>query len=119
MRAHPTLRGFLILAAIAAVIVALQLQATLDALYLIAKIAFLLAIAFFCFLLWREHRSDIDTWSGRARAAFYGGAALIVADIAAIAFLDETGLDAVAFVLVLAAGGFAMWRTWRDQHTYS
>jgi len=119
MRAHPTLRGFLILAAIAAVIVALQLQATLDALYLIAKIAFLLAIAFFCFLLWREHRSDIDTWSGHARAAFYGGAALIVADIAAIAFLDETGLDAVAFVLVLAAGGFAMWRTWRDQHTYS
>ena len=117
--AHPTLRGFLIIAAIAAVIVALQLQATLAALYLIAKIAFLLAIAFFCFLLWREHRSDIDAWPGRARAAFYGGAALIVADIAAISFLDETGLDAVAFVLVLAAGGFAMWRTWRDQHTYS
>ena len=50
--------------------------------------------------------------------AFYGGAALIVLDIAAISFLDETGLDTVAFVLVLAAGGFAMWRTWRDQHTY-
>ena len=118
MRAHPTLRGFVILAVIAAVIVALQLQATLDALYLIAKIAFLIAIAFFCFLLWREHRSDIDAWPGRARAAFYGAAALIVLDIAAISFLDETGLDAVAFVLVLAAGGFAMWRTWRDQHTY-
>ena len=69
MKAHPTLRGFLIIAAIAAVIVALQLQATLDALYLIARIAFLLAIAFFCFLLWREHRSDIDTWPGRAWAA--------------------------------------------------
>jgi hypothetical protein len=41
-----------------------------------------------------------------------------VLDIAAISFLDETGLDAVAFLLVLAAGGFAMWRTWRDQHTY-
>jgi ABC-type nickel/cobalt efflux system permease component RcnA len=119
MRAHPTLRGFLIIAVVAAVIVALQLQATLDALYLIAKIAFLLAIAFFCFLLWREHRSDIDAWPRHARAAFYGGAALIVADIAAISFVDETGLDAVAFVLVLAAGGFAMWRTWRDQHTYS
>jgi hypothetical protein len=24
----------------------------------------------------------------------------------------------MVFVLVLAAGGFAMWRTWRDQHTY-
>ena len=119
MSTSRTLRGFAILAVIAAVIVALQLQATLAALYLIAKIAFLLAIAFFCFLLWREHRSDIDLWPARARAAFYGAAALIVLDIAAISFIDESGLDAVAFVLVLAAGAFALWRTWRDQHTYS
>ena len=44
-----------------------KLEATLAVLYLIAKIAFLVAIAFFCYLLWREHRSDIDTWPGRAR----------------------------------------------------
>jgi ABC-type nickel/cobalt efflux system permease component RcnA len=113
-----TLRGFAILALISVVIVALRLQATLAALYLIAKIAFLLAIAFFLFMLWREHRSDIETWPGRARAVFYGAAALIVADVAALSFIRESGLDAVAFVLVLAAGGFAMWRTWRDQHTY-
>jgi hypothetical protein len=119
MSGNRTLRGFAILVLITAAIVALRLEATLAALYVIAKIAFLLAIAFFLFLLWREHRSDIDVWPGRARAAFYGGAALIVLDIAAISFLDESGLDAVAFVLVLVAGGFAMWRTWRDQHTYS
>jgi ABC-type nickel/cobalt efflux system permease component RcnA len=116
--AHRTLRGFLILIVVSIVIVALRLEATLAALYLIAKIAFLLAIAFFCYLLWREHRSDIETWPARARWVFYGAAALIVADIAAISFIDESGLDAVAFVAVLAAGGFAMWRTWRDQHTY-
>ena len=115
---NPTLRGFLIIAAIAIVVVVLSLEATLAALYVIAKIAFLLAIAFFCYLLWREHRSDIDSWPSRARWVFYGAAGLIVADIAAISFVSETGLDAVAFVLVLAAGGFAMWRTWRDQHTY-
>jgi ABC-type nickel/cobalt efflux system permease component RcnA len=116
--ANRTLRGFLILIVVSAAIVALRLQATLAALYLIAKIAFLLAIAFFCYLLWREHRSDIETWPARSRWVFYGSAALIVADVAAISFIDESGLDAVAFVLVLAAGGFAMWRTWRDQHTY-
>jgi hypothetical protein len=43
----------------------------------------------------------------------------MVLDIAAISFIRESGLDAIAFVLVLAAAGFAMWRTWREQHTYS
>jgi hypothetical protein len=109
----------MIVVAITVLIVVLRLQATLTALYLLARIAFLLAIAFFVFLMWRERRSDIEAWPGRARAVFYGGALLIVADIAAISFLDETGIDAVAFVAVLAASGFAMWRTWKDQHTYS
>ena len=115
---NPTVRGLLIVAAISAVIVVLKLQATLTALFLIARIAFLLAIAFFVYLVWREQRQDISMWPGRARAVFYGAAALIIADIAAISFLDETGPDAVAFVVVLAISAFAMWRTWKDQHTY-
>jgi ABC-type nickel/cobalt efflux system permease component RcnA len=118
MSTNRTLRGFAILVLISIGIVVLRLQATLAALYVIARIAFLLAIAFFLFLLWREHRSDIEVWPRRARAVFYGAAALIVLDIAAISFIDESGLDAVAFVLVLAAAAFAMWRTWRDQRTY-
>ncbi len=116
-RINPTLRGFLIIAAVAGAIVALRLQTTLSALYVVARIAFLLAIAFFVYLLWRERRSEISTWPGRAQAVFYGAAILIVADIAAISLTRESGLDAVAFVAVLAASGFAMWRTWRDQHT--
>ncbi len=118
-RINPTLRGFLIIAAIAAVIVVLRLQATLGVLFLLARIAFFLAIAYFVYLMWRERRGDIETWSGRARAVFYGGALVIVADLAAISLVNESGPDAVAFVAVLAACGFAMWRTWRDQHTYS
>ena len=118
-RINPTLRGFAIIAAISAVIVVLRLQATLNALFLVARIAFLLAIAFFVFLMWRERRGEISVWPGRAQWVFYGAATLIVADIAAISFLDESGPDAVAFVAVLAACGFAMWRTWKDQHSYT
>jgi fucose 4-O-acetylase-like acetyltransferase len=118
VRINPTLRGFLIIAAVSAVIVALQLEATLTALFVLARIAFLLAIAYFVFLVWRERRAEIAEWSGRARAVFYGAALLIVADIAAISFAHHTGVDSVIFVLVLAASGFAMWRVWRDQHTY-
>jgi len=114
-RINPTLRGFLIIAAIAGVIVVLKLQTTLSALFILARIAFLLAIAFFVYLVWREHRGEISVWPTRARSVFYGAALLIVADIAAISFINETGLDAVAFVAVLALSGFAMWRTWREQ----
>ena len=117
-RINPTLRGFLIIAAIAAVVVALQLQSTLTALFVLARIAFLLAIAFFVYLMWRERRSEISEWPGRARAVFYGAALLIVGDIAAISFGHHSGVDSVIFVVVLAAAGFAMWRIWRDQHTY-
>jgi fucose 4-O-acetylase-like acetyltransferase len=117
-RINPLVRGLLIVAAISAVIVALRLQTTLSALYLIARIAFLLAIAFFVYLLWRERRQEISFWSARARTVFYAAAILIVADLAAISFVNETGPDAVAFVAVLALSAFAMWRTWRDQNTY-
>jgi hypothetical protein len=118
-RINPTLRGFLIIAAIAAAIVVLQLQSTLSALFLLARIAFLLAIAFFVYMVWRERRNEISMWPGRARAVFYGAALLMVLDIAAISFVHHSGLDSVVFVAVLAACAFAMWRTWTDQHTYA
>ena len=118
-RINPTLRGFLIIGLISAVIVALDLYTTLAALYVIARIAFLLAIAFFLYLLWRDHKVEIGAWPDRAKWVFYGAAALIAADVLVLSFIDETGLDAVAFVLVLAAAVFSMWRVWRDQHTYA
>jgi hypothetical protein len=118
-RINPTVRGFLIIAAISGVIVALRLEATLNTLFLVAQILFLVAIAFFVYFAWRERRSEIGIWSARAQVVFYGAAALIVADIAAITFTNESGPDAVAFIAVLVMSGFAMWRTWRDQHTYA
>jgi len=95
-RMNPTVRGFLIIVAIVLVIVVLQLESTLIALSLIAQVAFLLAIAFFVFLVWRERRADIAAY-------IYGGA---------------HGLEVLAFVAVLAMCGFAMFRIWRDQHHY-
>jgi hypothetical protein len=115
---NPLVRGLIVVALVALVIVVLQLQLTLVALFLIARIAFLLAIAFFLFLMWRERRSDIESWETRPRIVFYGAALLIVVDVGAYALRGASGLDALAFVLVLALSGFAMWRVWRGQHTY-
>ena len=115
---NPTLRGFVLIALVAVAIVVLQLEATLVALSLLAQIAFVLAIAFFVFLVWREQRSDIATWSTRARITFYGAALLIVVDIGAYWFVRPSGVDAVAFLAVLALAAFSMYRVWRDQRTY-
>lgn len=116
---NPTLRGFLLIALVAAAIVVLQLETTLVSLFLLARIALFLAIAFFVYLLWRERRAEIATWSDRARAVFYGAALLIVADLAAFFWQGPSGLDALAFLLVLGLAGFAMFRVWRDERTYS
>jgi small-conductance mechanosensitive channel len=118
-RMNPTLRGFLIILAIVAVIVALQLQAALVSLLVIARIAFILAIAFFIFLMWRERREEISVWPLRARVVFYGAALLAVSDLGVNWYGGAHGLQVLAFIGVLVCCGFAMWRTWRDQHSYS
>ncbi len=115
---NPFVRGLLAVAVIALVVVVLQLQATLTALFLIAQIAFFLAIAFFIYLVWRERRSDIDTWSTRAKTAFYGAAILIVVDLGAFFLNRPSGREALVFFLVLIMCAFAMFRVWRDQHSY-
>ena len=115
---NPTLRGFLVIIAIVLVIVFLSLENTVVSLLLIARIAFFLAIAFFIFLLWRERRSDIETWSARARFAFYGGALLIVGSLGLFFFVGASGRTALAFFVILGLSAFAMFRVWRDEHTY-
>ena len=118
-RMNPTLRGFLIILAIVLIVVVLQLQATLAALLIVARVAFLLAIAFFVYLMWRERREEIASWPIRARVVFYGAALIAVADLSVNWYGGATGLQILAFVGVLVLSGLAMWRTWRDQHHYA
>ena len=117
-RLNPTVRGFMIIAAIALTVVALNLYTVLISLSILLRIAFLLAIAFFVYLMWRERRDEIATWPGRARFALYGAAILIVFDLLVFGFWGASGLGAVAFLLVLIICGYAGYRAWRSQHTY-
>ena len=118
-RLNPTLRGLLILAAIAGIVVVFQLEQTLTVLSDIARIAFMLAIAYFVFLMWRERREGIAMWPSRARTVFYGAAIVAVADVGVYWYGGAVGYEILAFVAVLALCGFAMFRTWRDQYTYA
>ena len=117
-RFNPTVRGFMILAAIALTVVVLNLYVVLASLAVILRIAFLLAIAFFVYLVWRERREQIATWPVHARVALYGAAILIAFDLLVFGFWGASGLGAVAFLLVLIVCGYAAYRVWRNQHTY-
>ncbi len=114
---NPTLRGFILIALVAAVIVALSLGSALGTLFVIVQIVLLLALVVFIYRLWRSRRSEIGMWSRRAQVVFYGSALVILTDLVGYTFLASGGLDAIAFLAVLVLCGFAMVRVWRDQRS--
>lgn len=116
---NPTVRGLAIVAAIAAIIVAFSLGSALGTVFLILRVAFLVALLWFLYTLYRNNRYELSLWSRRARWAFLAAAGLVGIDLIVFFWLPASGLNAVAFVLVLVLAGLAMWRIWRDEHTYS
>lgn len=120
MNVSPSLRAFGVLVLIAALVTALQVGTGLEILLLFLQILFILAIGYVLFMLWRRRREEISQWSRRSQVVFYGGAALALGDLA-LAFspwFPDGGLESLVFLLALAAGIYAMWRVWRDEHTY-
>ena len=71
-------------------------------------------------MLWRQRREEIAAWGLRSRVVFYGAVLLALVNIGIAFVLDypSGGLEALIFFAVLAACVFAMWRIWRDEHTY-
>ena len=122
-RTNGTLRGFLIIIAVAAALTALGTigDIGLGVVFLALRIAFIVVIALFLLRLWRSNREEISTWRRRSRVVFYGGAALGLVNLVASILLPgypTGGVEALVFFFVLAASGFSMWRVWRDEHTY-
>jgi hypothetical protein len=118
---NPTLRGFLIIVVVAAAITAAGAEAGLYVVLFVLRILFIIAIGYLVYTLWRRNRAEIATWGRRARAVFYGAAALAIVNLVASFALTypENGLESLAFFVILAACAFAMWRVWRDEHTYA
>jgi small-conductance mechanosensitive channel len=115
---RPTLRGFLIIGLIVLVVVVLNLYTAVVAIGMLLRIAFFLAIAFFIYLVWRERRGEIETWSARERVVFYGSALLIVAAIGIYFWHGLPGYEQLAFIGIVGCAGYAMFRVWRDRHSY-
>jgi small-conductance mechanosensitive channel len=115
---RPTLRGFLIIAAVVLLVMVLNLYVALFTIAAIARIAFFLAIAFFVYLVWRERRGEINAWSTRERVVFYGSAALIVLAVGSYFWRGWPGYEELGFIGIVAGAGYAMFRVWRGRHSY-
>lgn len=107
------LRGLVIVAVVAVVVVALSLEPVLATTGALLRIAFFLAVAFFLFLVWRERRGDLEAWSEHNRRVFYAAVGLAVIDVGAAIGLRPSGLEVLAFVLVLGGCIWALVRVWR------
>jgi hypothetical protein len=119
MRISPFLRGMLLIAAFALVIVVLNLETALSTAALLVRVAFFLAIALVAYLYWRDFgRREIGFWESRRQWVFYGAVALFVVDLAWMFVAGLSGLNALAFFLVAAACVYAAVRTWRSQRRY-
>jgi hypothetical protein len=118
----PLVRGLLIVAGIALVVMIFKLYAAVFVVSALLRIAFFLAIAFFVYMWWRDRRGEIDLWAKRSRIVFYGAAALVVVDLAAFFWpfrdIPLHGFSALSFVFVIGICGYSMWRVWRDEHTF-
>ena len=106
-------RGMALIAAVSLVIVLFSLEESLVTAGALVRIGFFLAIAFFLFLLWRERRSEIATWSDLSQRVFYGAVVLAVVAIGLFLGLGANGAESVVFVAVLAACAFV--RVWRRE----
>jgi hypothetical protein len=114
----PFLRNLAILAAVALVIVLLNLEVALATVGTLLRLAFFIAIAVVAYFFWRDFgRREIETWSTRGAWVFYAALALAVADIAWWLFGHPGGRNALVVFLVAAASIYTAIRTWRDQRS--
>jgi len=119
-RISPFMRGMAVIALIAIAIVVLNLQTSLSTAAALVRVAFFLAIAFTCYMLWRDFgRREIGIWPQRSQLVFYAAIALFLVDLGWYFVASLSGPDALVFFVVAAACIFAAVKTWRDQHRYS
>jgi hypothetical protein len=115
----PFVRGMLIIAAIALLVVALNAETALSTAALLVRVAFFLAIALVAYLFWRDFgRREIAMWDSRRQWVFYGAIALFVVDLAWWFTASLSGRNALVFFVVAGVCVYVAVRTWREQRTY-
>ena len=91
----------------------------LDVLLTLLSIAFLAAIAFLGYRLFRQYRFDIEALQPNARLALYGSIGLaILTFVATDRLFDAGGVGVLAWFALLALCSYGLYWTWTRYRTY-
>ncbi len=91
----------------------------LDVLLALLSIAFLAAIAFLGYRLFRQYRFEIETLEPNMRLVLYGSIGLaILTFVATDRLFDVGGLGVLLWFALLALCSYGLYRTWTRYRSY-
>jgi uncharacterized protein involved in cysteine biosynthesis len=91
----------------------------LDVVLTLLTIAFLGAIAFLGYRLYRQYRLEIDTLDPNLRLALYGSVGLaILTFVATDRLFDEGGIGVLLWFALLALCSYGLYWTWTRYRSY-
>ena len=112
-------RNIAIIAVVALAIVALPGGGTAaDTVLAVISLAFLAAIAWFGFRLYKENQFTLMSLTDNHRALLYGGVALAFAALVATPRLLGNGFGTVVWLAMLAAAGGSLYYVWNESRRY-
>jgi hypothetical protein len=88
-------------------------------LFLVLRIAFLIALAGLAVSIWRQNRGTFGLMPARSKAMLYGGAiGIVLLVVTADLWAGSSPLAALVFFAALAGCGYLCYRGWQDSRRY-
>ncbi|MDX6542072.1 MAG: hypothetical protein QOI71_3682 [Gaiellales bacterium] len=88
-------------------------------LFLVLRIAFLIALAGLAVSIWRQNRGTFGLMPARSKAMLYGGAiGIVLLVVTADLWAGSSPLAALVFFAALAGCGYLCYRGWQESRRY-
>lgn len=114
-----TIRNVAIIAALALVVTVVPGgDAAAETILVALSMAFLVAIAFFCFRLYREREMTLATMPDSRRAILFGAVGAIALLVVGFEEFDSRGGGVLVWIGLMAGAVAAIFLVWRDATTY-
>lgn len=115
----PLARNIAIIALLALAVVAVPGGGNVaDTILATISLAFMAAIAFLGYRLYRENQFFLSSLSDQHRGLLYGAVGLIFATLVATDRLWNTGLGLLTWFALLGAASFALFYVWSESRRY-
>ncbi len=90
-----------------------------DILFLILRVAFLLALGYIAWTVWRQNRGTFRLMPMRSQVMLYGSVAgIVLLVVTADLWASSSPLASLLFFAALAACGYLLYRGWQESRRY-